>query len=304
MNSTRDSQHRFILDQIGDNFFKSFLHGKYIIADNIDSECPLKIEKSKKIFNDAYHIIIVVTSGTLNLTINNISVTVEENSYIAIMPGIIFNFEECECRFFMQQVQSYIMQNIHDETDSPIEIRKHYFTFHHVIFSQQDVDALYRNYLKTKYVMKLSNYQLKEFACKAYFTLYLSLIHHIMQYKQEISYTTGSHKEVLFNKFLDMLGENYKKERSVNYYADRLAITTKYLSSITSMFTGVNASKLIDGFVTMQIIVRLYKNNNPIKDISKEFNFPTQSFFGRYFKRVTGIGPRDFIKKNCIKISH
>ncbi|MDO4801457.1 MAG: hypothetical protein Q4A15_04760, partial [Prevotellaceae bacterium] len=88
MNSTRDSQHRFILDQIGDNFFKSFLHGKYIIADNIDSECPLKIEKSKKIFNDAYHIIIVVTSGTLNLTINNISVTVEENSYIAIMPGI------------------------------------------------------------------------------------------------------------------------------------------------------------------------------------------------------------------------
>lgn len=291
-------------DSFNDIYF-STLHDKYIIADNLDNENNSVIDvKSKELFNNAYHVVIVVTSGVLNITINQITISIEANNYMAIMPGTIFNIEESECKFFMTQVQAYIMQSVLDDTDSEIQIHKHFFTFHHVILSQQDVDALYRNYVKTKYVMNLQDYQLKEFACKAYFTLYMSIIHHIMQYKQEINYSTGSHKEILFNKFLDMLGENYINERSVNYYADRLAITTKYLSSITTMFAGINASKLIDGFVVMQIIVRLYKNEDAIKNISEEFNFPTQSFFGRYFKRVTGIGPRDFIKKHSIKISH
>lgn len=302
MDRTKDfSKHFIFRDSIEEGYYSSH-HDRYILADNIELDNITKIKKTEPFYNNSYHIIIVVTSGVLNLHVNNYSLSIESGHFLAIMPGTSITIEESECRYFMHQVSSYIMHSILDENDTSIDISIHFFTFHHVIFSEQDVSALYRNYLKMKYVMNLKDYQLKEFACKGYITMYLTLMCHIMQYKQEISYSTNFHKELLFKKFLTLLGEHYKTERTVNYYANRLAITTKYLSSITMMYAHINASRVIDGFVVMQIIVHLYKNAVSIKEISDEFNFPTQSFFGRYFKRVTGLGPREFIKQCSIKV--
>ena len=98
-----------------------------------------------------------------------------------------------------------------------------------------------------------------------------------------------------------MLNAEHKKERSVQYYAQQMGITPKYLSAIIQTFTGLTASQVIDQYVIYAIKQTLYTNEHNIKTISKEYNFPSQSFFGRYFKRIVGVSPNEYIKSNHIK---
>jgi AraC-like DNA-binding protein len=120
---------------------------------------------------------------------------------------------------------------------------------------------------------------------------------------KEINHYKNTRQEQIFKKFLDMLDVNYANQRSVNYYANSLNITPKYLSSTTMAFTGLPASKIIDNFVVFQIKQQLYINKKSVKTISKELNFQSQSFFGRYFKRITGYSPREYINTHSTKRS-
>ena len=78
-------------------------------------------------------------------------------------------------------------------------------------------------------------------------------------------------------------------------------ITPKYLSAIVKTFTQLTASQVIDQYVIFAIKQSLYSNQHNIKTISAEYNFPSQSFFGRYFKRLTGMSPNVYIKHHNIK---
>jgi len=41
----------------------------------------------------------------------------------------------------------------------------------------------------------------------------------------------------------------------------------------------------------------LKSTNMTIQQISDELHFPSQSFFGKYFKRLAGVSPREYRKK-------
>ena len=114
---------------------------------------------------------------------------------------------------------------------------------------------------------------------------------------EEIKHYKDTKQEFIFKKFLDLLDSNYTTSRSVNFYAEKLGITPKYLSSTTIAFTGISASRIIDNFVVFQIKLQLFSNIKSVKEISKNLNFQSQSFFGRYFKRITGMSPREYICK-------
>ncbi|MDE6000520.1 MAG: helix-turn-helix domain-containing protein, partial [Bacteroidaceae bacterium] len=73
------------------------------------------------------------------------------------------------------------------------------------------------------------------------------------------------------------------------------------LSTIVKTFTQLTASQVIDQYIISAIKQSLYSNKQNIKTISEEYHFPSQSFFGRYFKRLTGMSPNDYIKHHNIK---
>jgi AraC-like DNA-binding protein len=68
---------------------------------------------------------------------------------------------------------------------------------------------------------------------------------------------------------------------------------------ISQASVGESASVVINYYVTFRIKQLLYRGQLSVKQISEMLNFPTQSFFGRYFKRVVGISPRQYMKQNC-----
>ncbi|MDE6247117.1 MAG: helix-turn-helix domain-containing protein [Muribaculaceae bacterium] len=96
------------------------------------------------------------------------------------------------------------------------------------------------------------------------------------------------------DKYLRLVQEHFRKERFLDFYADRLGISTKHLSRTIKMHTGVSAVEWINRFVILEAKVMLRSSNLNIQQIAEELNFPSQSFFGKYFKKATGLSPKDF----------
>lgn len=104
----------------------------------------------------------------------------------------------------------------------------------------------------------------------------------------------GNRKKSLFNAFLRNVEERHRKEHSVKYYADELFVTPKYLSTVIDEMSGKGAKQWIDEYIALDSKVLLQSTQMDIQEISDELNFPDVSFFGKFFKRMTGMSPKAF----------
>lgn len=103
-----------------------------------------------------------------------------------------------------------------------------------------------------------------------------------------------SNDEELMRRFLVEVEASYRRERKLAYYANRLNLTSKYLSSVVKNYSGKTASQWIDDYVILEAKALLKSTNFTIQQISDELSFPSQSFFGKYFKRITGRSPKEY----------
>lgn len=96
----------------------------------------------------------------------------------------------------------------------------------------------------------------------------------------------------LFNRFMMLLESDYKISRDVNYYAEQMNISSKYLTNIVSQVTGHTPKTIIDQYVILQLKMHLKRTTQSIKEMAWEFHFADVSFFCRYFKKHTGLTPQ------------
>lgn len=96
------------------------------------------------------------------------------------------------------------------------------------------------------------------------------------------------------NQFLALVQEHFRRERFLDFYASKLEITPKHLSRTVKKQTGFTAVEWIERFVILESKVLLKSSNLNIQQIADELNFPSQSFFGKYFKKFTGLSPKEF----------
>ena len=96
----------------------------------------------------------------------------------------------------------------------------------------------------------------------------------------------------LFNRFMMLLEKDYKISRDVNYYAEKMNISSKYLTNIVNQVTGHTPKTIIDQYVILQLKMQLKRTTQSIKEMAWEFHFADVSFFCRYFKKHTGLTPQ------------
>ena len=102
--------------------------------------------------------------------------------------------------------------------------------------------------------------------------------------------------DVIFARFINLLQENFRKERRVGWYAKQLEITAKYLSEVVKNVSKRTPNEWIDSYVVLEIRVLLKNSPKTIKEITEELNFPNQSFLGKYFKEHVGVSPSEYRK--------
>ena len=103
-----------------------------------------------------------------------------------------------------------------------------------------------------------------------------------------------SKQDVLLESFLELVQKHHREERSVEFYADKLCLTPKYLSTVIRQTSGKTAGEWIDEHVVLEAKALLKSTKMTIQQISEELNFPSQSFFGKHFKRLSGMSPKEY----------
>ena len=128
--------------------------------------------------------------------------------------------------------------------------------------------------------------------------LTLAMFYGYSHMKHDMSETNKgtTRQEEIYAGFLEYLGDNYKMARDIGFYADKLCITAKHLSEVVKEVSGKTALDVIEEYVLTECKALLLSTTMTIQEISDELNFPSQSVFGKYFKRLTGLSPKGYRK--------
>lgn len=107
---------------------------------------------------------------------------------------------------------------------------------------------------------------------------------------------SANQSDYTFHEFTRLLQE-YPHEREVQWYAEKLDITPKYLSEICKSRSGKSASEWIAEVTVSELKHYLRNTTMPIRDIAAVMEFPNASFFCQYTKKHTGMTPNQFRKQ-------
>ena len=111
--------------------------------------------------------------------------------------------------------------------------------------------------------------------------------------EQELPVRTTRQRQML-EQFMKMAINNHAREHLVGYYADKMCVTPKYLSKIVKEASGRSVPEWLNELLILDAKNMLRHTDMTIKEISAALNFPSQSFFFRFFKNHTGQTPTQY----------
>lgn len=124
-----------------------------------------------------------------------------------------------------------------------------------------------------------------------------SLVHVCLLYISELPYDSKAlgndfrHKQNIFKIFLHLAYSNFRKERRIQYYADKLNMTSTYLSRIVREISGNTVTDHLLLLTYNEACNLLRSTNMTMSEISDSLNFHDQSAFTNFFKQHAGCSP-------------
>lgn len=276
----------------------------------MDNELP-KIDIPKDIIIDTIHtasilhlytnfpcrlkaqVLVLCTGGCIEASINLTRFTVKKNDFVTLLPGMILQIHRIE-----GELEVHFM-GLSSEFIEYIDISKQVVDILYVIKENPvlplapDIASLFRSYfngLKRMY----NAYEIKNRELTKH--LLFSLIHGLGEvYKEKTSETAGGGKsEKIAKEFTQLVMEHYTRERNVSFYAEKMGITPAHLSTTVKQITGKTCLEVIASMVIIDAKSQLKSTDLPIHEIAYSLHFTNMSFFGKYFKRHTGLSPQEY----------
>lgn len=125
-----------------------------------------------------------------------------------------------------------------------------------------------------------------------------SLYHNIMfmfnQHVASEANKTVSRKDMLMKRFFMLVKQHSIYERSIDFYAKELFVSSCYLSIIVKQESGHSVMFWVNRSLIYRAKVALHYSNKNITEIADELNFSNTSFFCKFFKNATGFTPSQY----------
>ena len=101
----------------------------------------------------------------------------------------------------------------------------------------------------------------------------------------------------LVHQFMQLVSEHYLAEHSVQDYAGRIGVSASHLRDTVKAVTGHAPGQLIRQKLALEAKRLLAHGDVTVAEIAYHLNFEDASYFGRFFKRETGMSPAAFRQK-------
>ncbi len=101
----------------------------------------------------------------------------------------------------------------------------------------------------------------------------------------------------IYNRFVSLVAEHYRTAHDVAFYADRLCITTRYLSGVTDKVVGKSPKQIIADYIMSEAKTFLDTTCLTIQEIADRLGFSSQVLFCKFFKSQEKTSPSDYRKQ-------
>jgi AraC-like DNA-binding protein len=248
------------------------------------------------------HVSVFVIKGNAEIEVNLMKVKVSAPCLISLRPAetlhIKYITDDFDASFIVMspQLSDSLLLNLHDSGSSPA---MHVNPV--VSIDPVDVHVYQRFYFMME---KLASNDENPYR-------YQSIMHALLSFYFEVGHKSfqsilqrhinndptlqqNYRRNPLVERFMLLVQQNYKEERKIEFYANTLGVTTKHLSRLLKQSTALSASDWIKNYILLEAKAMLKSSNLSMGEIAQHLNFPSQSFFAKFFKNATGMTPKEF----------
>lgn len=287
------------MDMLTYSQWKSSVEGDFDHADRIGEDLILLrsaglVQKELGPFHADMTVAIIIREGFLKININMSDYEAAAPCMVIVMPGQTFKVTELPENMEGDTIimSDRFSKELFNGYQTFSQLRKT-IEFRPVVCLDGIEDAfsiylrLLENLIKSPVV--------EAYKLEAARHLTLSMFYSTVFYLHDIGEVKpADRRSKILDRFEKELKLNYKKEREVSFYAEKLSITPKYLSSVILQQTGKSALKVINEYVVNECQALLLSTDLSLQQISDRLNFPSQAVFSKFFKRMTGMSPRGY----------
>ncbi|MDD3037063.1 AraC family transcriptional regulator [Bacteroides sp.] len=212
---------------------------------------------------------------------------------IILFPGQFISFSEVSDDFLT--ITLVVSLPLHSDALSGVPLFSPHFFFYmrsHFVYRQTEtgIQRLFNFFGLMKEKIKSRDLYRRELVIHLLRYLYLELYNNFQkQTILSLGNKQETRKEELTNKFFALIMEHFRENKDVAFYADKLCISSKYLSMVIKEISGKSAKDWIIEYIILEIKALLKNTNLNIQGIALKTNFANQSSLGRFFRKHTGM---------------
>lgn len=267
--------------------------------DTFDGTNPLmflKKEEPCKVYQKlCFHVI----SGEIIFEINGKEETVQAPALLSIMPENIIRILSfsTDCQFFMMVFYPKLHNLVYSDVGFTYSSARLSLKHFRSSISAEEMQRSLELYKEIKQEILAPAYDFKNIYIRS--LLNALTVWSINQHAYNPMPLQGDSNSRLYDvycRFLSLLNKHSAEHRTVQFYAQQLGISSKYLSFVCISYSKKNASTWIDESVIQKAKALMLVHHYSFNDTSAILHFQTTSSFSRFFKRVTGITPKAFLQ--------
>jgi YesN/AraC family two-component response regulator len=238
------------------------------------------------------------TSGAATLCYGVGEHRITKNTDSLLLPGMTFYMKNMSDDFSVRLFT--FSKGLFDEISAGLDFPVYESLRKIPHYTYQEREAAYMSdnltwYDMARVIAKNNGNKSLPFMQRNFLQSYLTYLHEYIRLELGTASLEQTRKQELFHRFLSLLSQHCREERSVRFYAEQLRITPIYLYKITQeSATSKSPKDLIDQYFMLEIKVLLQSPKLTVSEISYRLNFPNESYFCRYFRRLAGMSPQSY----------
>ncbi|MDM1379025.1 AraC family transcriptional regulator [Myroides marinus] len=242
--------------------------------------------------------LILVTEGRCEITINLEPTIIKKDDLLVVLPNQFFEIKRLTDDFAVKTVfidpDLFLEAGFHVKSHSLISFLSSEYP--KVITLNKNVFRIMNNTVKrlTQLSYNNNNIYAKNLIIHHFSILMYELGNFYSKAVLEKNDTKIHRREELAKKFIYLVSTHFKKERSVQYYAEAMFISRKHLTKIIVEVFQKTPKQIITDTIILEAKILLKNPKTTITDIVNDLNFQDLSVFSKFFKTYTGISPTDF----------
>lgn len=274
--------------------FYKHKYGDELLVDIVSYETMWQTIHRTPIFTESFYSLTLVEEGDEIIEINGQSFAVTQGTIIATKPGDIWNFKGTMSMRALNLVfeKEYLLsffRNQHFLDEFPFisgNSTIHFLRLDEALFER--VRALYQEMRKEINDYTVVNQHILR--AMLYETLVLLSRAEVLQYP-----AIQNGKERIANRYIHQFCElvvaYLASERSPDFYAKQLCISSNYLSKLVKQAFGMSAKSYIQNQVIKEACQQLCYTTLSVQEISEMLGYDYSSYFVRSFKKHVGVTP-------------